>query len=325
MKKIIKRVFIALFFLLAIFIAGGFYLLDYSLCSSDLNNRSRNIESSLKFLEDEYPHASAWLDSVMTVGALHDIYIEDELGLSHHALYVPAAIPTPNTAVILHGYVDNSIRMMMIAYMYSKHLGYNVLLPDLYGHGLTDGEMARMGYLDRLDVLRWIETADELFGKAFSGTQVVVHGISMGAATTMMVSGEVEHGLHQLPYVKCFVADCGYTSVWDQFKSVLADQFHLPAFPLLHITNWLCQLRYGWNFCEASPLEFVKRCSLPMLFIHGDQDSYVPFPMVYQLYEAKSSPKRIWVAPGVAHADAYRDYPEEYTKQVKDFLNEYMR
>lgn len=323
--KIFRRILIALFLLIAVFIAGGFYLLDYALCPKDLVNRSRNIDGSFQFLNDEYPEAAAWLDSVMVAGALHDIYREDDANRSHHALYIPAAIPTANTAVILHGYTDNSIRMMMIAYMYSKQLGYNVLLPDLYGHGLTDGNEVRMGYLDRLDALRWIETADELFGKPFSGIRVVVHGISMGAATTMMVSGEVEKGFHQLPYVKCFVADCGYTSVWDQFKSELSAQFNLPAFPLLHVSSWLCQLRYGWNFSEASPLRAVKQCSLPMLFIHGDADTFVPTSMVHELYEAKSSPKQIWLAPNVDHAHAYREYPEEYTKIVKDFLDKYMQ
>ena len=81
-------------------------------------------------------------------------------------------------------------------------------------------------WLDRLDVLQWTATADELFGRnnetvtagdstrmRSSGTEMVVHGISMGAATTMMVSGEVEHGIHQQPFIKCFVEDCGYTSV----------------------------------------------------------------------------------------------------------------
>lgn len=325
MKKIVRQILFCAIVLLVVLTAGAFYLLDYALCPADMNSRSRNIDSSFQLIANEYPQESQWLDSVMAAGALHDIYIEDDNGLNHHALYIPAAIPTANTAVVLHGYTDNSIRMMMIAYMYSKELGYNVLLPDLYGHGLTDGETIRMGYLDRLDALRWIETADELFGDPFSGVRVVVHGISMGAATAMMVAGEVEHGLHQLPYVKCFVADCGYTSVWEQFKSELSAQFNLPAFPLLHLSSWLCQLRYGWNFKDASPLEAVKRCSLPILFIHGDADTFVPTSMVHELYEAKSSPKQLWLAPGVDHAHAYRDCTEEYTKQVKDFLNDYMQ
>ena len=79
-----------------------------------------------------------------------------------------------------------------------------------------------MGWKDRIDVLQWMNIANEIFGDS---TQMVVHGISMGGATTMMVSGE-----KQQPYVKCFVEDCGYTSVWDEFSHELKSSFHLPAF-----------------------------------------------------------------------------------------------
>ena len=94
-----------------------------------------------------------------------------------------------------------------------------------------------MGWKDRLDVLQWTETADELFGRrhtdsvASRSTEMVVHGISMGAATTMMVSGEVEHGQYQQPFIKCFVEDCGYTSVWDEFRGELKEQFRPARLP----------------------------------------------------------------------------------------------
>ena len=115
----------------------------------------------------------------------------------------------------------------------------------------------------------------------------------MGAATTMMVAGE-----SQRPYVKCFVEDCGYTSVWDEFSNELKTSFGLPAFPLMHTASWLCDLKYGWNFREASALAQVAKCELPMLFIHGDADDYVPTWMVYPLYEAKPGEKELWLVPG---------------------------
>ena len=96
-----------------------------------------------------------------------------------------------------------------------------------------------MGWLDRKDVTQWMEVANRIYGDS---TSMVVHGISMGAATTMMVSGEP-----QPDYVKCFVEDCGYTSVWDQFSKELKEQFDLPQFPLMYTADWLCQLEYGWG------------------------------------------------------------------------------
>lgn len=324
-KKIIGIVAAFIFILTILTIGGGFYMLDFSLKPADLQTRARNIDTSLALIEKEYPHVNTWLDSLLTIGALHDMYIENDEGENRHALFVAGAEPTPKTAIIVHGYTDNSIRMMMIGYLYNKVLGYNILLPDLHGHGLSDGDMAQMGWKDRLDVINWIETADELFGRDFSGIEVVVHGISMGAATTMMVAGEIEHGSNQLPYVKCFVEDCGYTSVWDEFSSELKAQFGLPTFPLLHFTSWLCKQKYGWSFQDASALEAVKKSTRPMLFIHGEEDTFVPTRMVYELYDAKSEPKEIWISPGVDHAHSYRDCTDEYTHRVSEFVEKYIQ
>ena len=140
-------------------------------------------------------------------------------------------------------------------------------------------------------------------------TAIVVHGYTMGAATTMNVSGEP-----QPPFVHCFVEDCGYTSVWDEYKGELRNQFGLPAFPLLHLASWATDLRYGWNFREASPLAQVKKCRLPMLFIHGTEDT---------LFAAKPGVKEYWRVEGAEHANSYLKFPKEYTERVKTFLEKY--
>ena len=225
--------------------------------------------------------------------------------------------PTAKTAVIVHGYTDNAIRMMMIGYLYNKKLDFNILLPDLRDTGLSGGNAIQMGWLDRKDVTQWMEVANRIYGDS---TSMVVHGISMGAATTMMVSGEP-----QPDYVKCFVEDCGYTSVWDQFSKELKEQFGLPQFPLMYTADWLCQLEYGWGFKEASALKQVARCHLPMFFIHGDKDDYVPTWMMYKLYEAKPQPKALWIVPEADHAHSYLFNTEEYTQKVKAFVDKYIQ
>lgn len=338
MKKVLKYSLISFIVLCTILVCGGYYMLGYALKPADMVTRSRNIPASYEHMFELYPELHPWIDSLQHVGALRDFYIENDRGNTLHALYIAAAEPTPKTAVIVHGYIDNSVRMLNIGYLYNRQLKYNVLLPDLYGHGMSDGAEIQMGWLDRLDVLQWTETADELFGRnneivntgdstrlRSSGTEMVVHGISMGAATTMMVSGEVEHGAYQQPFIKCFVEDCGYTSVWDEFRGELKEQFGLPAFPLLHTASLLCRLEYQWDFQEASALNQVKKCTLPMLFIHGDADTFVPTRMVYPLYEAKPQPKELWIVPGATHAMSYKEYPQEYTAHVKNFVDKYIR
>ena len=182
-------------------------------------------------------------------------------------------------------------------------------MPDLYASGMSDGEMLRMGWLDRLDVLHLLDI--------FKTDTMVVHGVSMGAATTMMMSGEeMPEDIRDLR----FVADCGYTSVWDEFAGELKNQFGLPAFPLMYTTSLLCQLRYGWNFDEASALRQVAKCQYPMFFIHGDSDDFVPTYMVHQLYDAKSAPKELWITKGTDHAHSYKNHRTEYVARVRRFL-----
>lgn len=316
MKKNIRY---GLLGLLAVAVAaltgGSFYMLGYSLTPKD--NKGKDIPGSYEYMHSKYPFITPWLDSLQTTGALRDTFIINRKGRQLHAMFASAAKPTDKTAVIVHGYTDNAIRMLMIGYLYNNDLNYNILLPDLQDNGLSEGPAIQMGWKDRLDVLNWMNIANDIFGKR---TQMVVHGISMGAATTMMVSGEA-----QQPFVKCFVEDCGYTSVWDEFSFQLKDMFGLPEFPLMYTTSWLCNAKYGWNFQEASSLEQVKKCSLPMFFIHGDADTYVPTRMVYPLYEAKSEPKELWIVPGATHAMSYKDYPQEYTERVKKFVGKYIR
>lgn len=314
-----KKLFVTLGATLALFLAivtaGSFYLVDYALVSAE---RERN--SDLAQIEKRFPELKSWLDSLQTVGALRDTFVVmPTTGKRAHALFVRSPRAEGRTAVLVHGYCDNAIRMLPIARIYNRELGANVLLPDLCAHGQSDGDAIQMGWKDRLDVLHWISLAPELFRTEADSMRLVVHGISMGAATTMCVSGE------QTPqYVKCFVEDCGYTSVWDEFSNEISARFSLPDFPLMYTASWLVQVKYGWNFNEASPLKQVAKCQKPMLFIHGDNDTFVPTWMVYPLYEAKPQPKALWIAHGSKHADAYGDYKEEYTHRVVEFVKKYM-
>lgn len=313
-KKLLYGIIIILLVILGPIVGGSIFMLNYSLKP---DNRGKDLIGSYQYMYENYPYLKPWVDSLNHASALKDTFIYAQDGTRLHAYYIAANRPTVKTAVIVHGYTDNAIRMFMIGYLYNHDLNFNVLLPDLRATGLSGGDYIQMGWLDRIDVLQWMDVANEIYGDS---TQMVVHGISMGAATTMMVSGEQP----QPSYVKCYVEDCGYTSVWDEFSYQLKDMFHLPAFPLMYTTSALCQLKYGWDFEEASALKQVAKCRLPMLFIHGDADTYVPTWMVYELYDAKPEPKELWIVPGATHAKSYKDDTKEYVEKVKQFVDKYI-
>ena len=300
--------------LLLAVLAASWYMLDYALRPGD---RGHDEEAAWRGTDALFPGMTAWRDSLTRAGILRDTTLTAPDGTALHAYYARAARPTRRTALLVHGYTDNAVRMMPLGRMYRRDLGYNLLLPDLRYAGRSGGTHIQMGWLDRLDVRRWLDVVPALFGDSAT---VVVHGISMGAATAMMLSGEADLP----PAVRAFVEDCGYTSVWDQFRKELRGRFGLPPFPLLYSASWLCGVHYGWDFREASALEAVRRCRRPMLFVHGAADDYVPTSMVRVLYAAKPAPKALWVAPGSAHAMSYHDHPEEYARRVAQFLAPWM-
>ena len=167
------------------------------------------------------PGVMAWYDDLHQKGVFKDITRTDGDGYKLHAVYAPAKDPdtAQGTAVIVHGYTDNHLVFMYLVRMYRDEFNYNVMVPDLQYFGYSEGVAAQMGWLDRLDVEDWAALAHDIFKNDFT----VVHGVSMGAATAMMMSGD-----DLPPYIRAFVEDCGYSSAWDQFAHNLKDSFHLP-------------------------------------------------------------------------------------------------
>ena len=305
MKKSLLSIVTVVVLLLVITIGTSFYMLSYALSP---DGGKADVDSCYNQLFERYPDTKPWVDSLNRVGALRDTFVVMPTGERHHALYVHHG--SQKTAFIIHGWRDSAVKYLFLARLYEHVLGgYDVVLPDLHAHGLSEGDMIQMGWLDRKDVLHWLTI--------FQTDTMVVHGVSMGGATTMMLSAEeMPKGIKDLR----FVDDCGYTSAWDEFASELKNQFGLPPFPLMYTTSLLCKMRYGWSFSEASAIDAVRQSPYPMLFIHGDEDTFVPTEMVYRLYQAKPSNKKLWIAPGAEHASSYLTHPDEYIRQLSDFL-----
>lgn len=306
MKKALWVVAAILVIVAATIISGSYYMLDFALAPEA--NRT-DTAACYRQLFKNYPETRPWVDSLRRASALRDTFVTMPSGERHHALYVHRG--SNNTALVIHGWRDCSIDFLFLGRLYERELGYNIVLPDLHAHGLSEGDIIRMGWLDRKDVLHWLSL--------FRTDTMVIHGVSMGGATTMMTSAEqLPSGIKSIH----FVDDCGYTSVWDEFEGELKNQFDLPPFPLLYSTSLLCKLRYGWTFGEASAIDAVRRSTHPMLFIHGNADTFVPTEMVYRLYDSKPSKKSLWIANGAQHAESYLTHKDEYLQRLRDFLND---
>ena len=320
-KKIIISIIVCV--LLVIFVGlayVGNYFFNYALVRQEGIVTEANIDPNAPQSVETYAEVvnkekskedvSKWLEEVKT----EDTTILSEDGLNLWGKLYFQEEKTDKWVIIAHGYTSSHEDIQPIALnFYNK--GYNVLTPDMRAHGNSEGKYIGMGWLDRKDMLLWIDYVLSLD----SNSQIVLYGESMGGATVMMTSGE------DLPSnVKAIIEDCGYTSVQEMFEAQLYERFGLPPFPILNAAEVVTSIRAKYNFDEASALEQVKKSKTPMLFTHGGNDNYVPTEMVYRLYEAAQCEKDILVIDGADHGSAPDVDPDKYYEKVFSFLGKYI-
>lgn len=252
-----------------------------------------------------------WLDEVSK-----DVYIttSNNGNLKLHGYEIINEKNTDIWAIVIHGYCSQGKDMIYYAKQYYNK-GYNALIVDLRGHGKSKGDYIGMGWHDRLDIIDW---ANYLINKN-PNSKIILHGVSMGAATVMMTTGE------NLPNnIKVVIEDCGYSSIWDEFKMQLKVLFNLPEFPVLNAASAVCKIRAGYMLEEGSAVEQVRKSKIPTLFIHGDLDRFVPFEMLDEVYQAASCEKEKLVIKGAAHAEASGVNPNLYWQTVDEFIEKYI-
>lgn len=308
MNKKTKIILGIILLLVIALIAAGNYFYSYAVVPTEkdfLSDSSEKKSAELVAAEDWFNdknNRSEW-------------QLQSKDGLKLSAYYLPAQKDQHKTAIIAHGYMGQASDMPQYAKIYHD-LGYNVLMPDARGHGKSEGDYIGFGWPERKDYLQWIDR----IVKDDSQSEIVLHGVSMGAATVMMTSGE------KLPEnVKAFVEDCGYSSAKDELSYQLKDMFNLPAFPLIPVTSLITKIRAGYFFGEANAVKQLHNNTKPMLFIHGDKDAFVPFSMLDTVYEATKGPKEKYIVHGAKHAEALSTDPAMYQEKVTEFLETYVK
>ena len=243
-----------------------------------------------------------------------DTYITSSDNLKLHAYEVKNENKTDKWAIVVHGYTSEG-KLLSSKAKHLYNMGYNVLVPYLRSHGTSEGNYICMGWHDRLDIIDWIN----YIVKNNPNSEIALHGTSMGSATVLMVSGE------KLPSnVKAIVADCGYTSVYDEFSYQLKQLFNLPAFPIMNFSDVVTHIRAGYCLNDASAINQVKKSTTPILYIHGDKDDFVPYYMMDELYNATNSEKEKLTIEGGEHANSDLVNPKLYWSTVNSFLEKYI-
>ena len=261
---------------------------------------------------DEYKVNAEYLHSLVDRSAAlpcDDVYTMSYDGLKLHGRYFEVKKGAP-LHILFHGYKGNGFRDFAGGLVVTLESGCNALLIDERGHGDSEGKVLTFGVKERRDVLSWVDFARKQWGEDIP---IVIYGISMGAATVLMAS-ELE-----LPEnVKGIIADCGYDSPKAIIKKVM-EYRHYPAGFMWFFVKIGAALFAHFNPDESTAVDAVKKCRIPVLFIHGDGDAFVPCYMTKNNYEACASEKFIEIFPRAGHGLCYVEDTQRYVKAVHDF------
>ncbi len=313
--KIIVGSLAAIFVLsLAALLFAGNYFVEYALGRKpiELDDPLAPSHTASSVEEDNEAVAAQlvadWLEEIEE----EEINLTSYDGLNLYGIQYNQAESSDLWVIAVHGYTSHYTSMQDIAQRYYER-GYNAITPNNRAHGYSDGDYITLGGADSQDILTWIDYILTLNPDA----QIVLHGVSMGAATVMLAAGD-----ENLPdNVIAVVEDCGYTSAYQMMCDQLEYRFGIPSFPIVDYSRLVSMVKAGYDFADVNPIEAVAKATVPMLFIHGDEDTYVPYYMLDELYEAyDGSHKCILTIKGAEHGAARDIDPNFYYATVFGFL-----
>ena len=261
-----------------------------------------------KIYEPYYPQMRLWMEQIRTMPR-QDFSIQSFDGLTLWGTYYEYAPGAP-IELMFHGYRGTADRDLCGGVQRAFSLGHSALIVDQRASCRSGGHTITFGYKEHRDCLCWVDFMVKHFG---AQVRIILCGISMGATTVLMASGE------PLPKnVIGVLADCGFSSAKQIICKVIR-QLKLPARLLYPPVRLGAILFGGFDPNKADATAAVKKCRVPVIFFHGDTDDYVPWEMSRQNYDACPAVKELVITPGAGHGLSYLKDQEAYVEKLRQF------
>ena len=243
---------------------------------------------------------------------MEDVYITSYDGLKLHAKYFPAKKPE-RLVILAHGYRGSSFGSIahMAEFLHEKCC--SLLFIDQRCCGESEGEYITFGAKEQYDILSWLKYLKK---RNPDRKPVYLYGQSMGATTVILAAG------NRLPSeVKGVISDCGFHSMKQQLRDMAGGWFHLHFIGfLLFRVDILCRRFAFFRMKDADTTEALKKNKLPILFFHGDKDTYVIPGNSEKNYQICRAPKELVIVPGARHlCSSYAD-PKLYKRKLTEFF-----
>ncbi|WP_349404342.1 alpha/beta hydrolase [Clostridium perfringens] len=288
------------------FLATGLYIFK-----STVTRELHDIEKSYT----RYVENNLFDEALYNSASKEDITLKSFDGLNLTSTLIMNENPTNKFIVLVHGvsicYVG-SLKYFDIFY----RNGFNVLIVNQRRHGKSEGKYSTYGFYEKYDVNMWIEYLKSRFGNDII---LGLHGESMGAGTVM----------ETIPLndsIKFVIEDCGYSNfheligfqITHAYKNRLVRKILRPS---LIFANFFMKTKAKFSMKKIVPIDIVSSTSLPMMFIHGKEDYFVPWYMAVDLYKAKTKGyKELYLVEGAKHAEALEVNKILYEKKIMNFI-----
>lgn len=300
--------FILIAILILILFSGGYVFVMACLGKKDMD-----------WLDEAQARKTAWgqyypviLDSDrwLKENFAQDVYIKSYDGLRLHALWIPVE-NAKGTVLMAHGYRSTMLIDCHLGFELFHRLGWNILVPEQRTHGQSQGRFITFGVKESLDMAGWIG----YHNRHLSEGPMFLYGISMGASTMLYLAD------CELPEnVKGIIADCGFTSPAAIISSVFRKVVRLPAAPSIWVAGLFAKVFAGFSLWERDSRKILQHARLPVLLIHGKEDSFVPCEMSRQAFDACTGKKELLLVDGAEHGLSFLADGYHYTAAVIEFI-----
>ena len=288
------------------FLATGLYIFK-----STVTRELHDIEKSYS----RYVENNLFDEALYNSASKEDITLKSFDGLNLTSTLIMNENPTNKFIVLVHGVSICYVGSLKYFDIFYKN-GFNVLIVNQRRHGKSEGKYSTYGFYEKYDVNMWIEYLKSRFGNDII---LGLHGESMGAGTVM----------ETIPLndsIKFVIEDCGYSNfheligfqITHAYKNRLVRKILRPS---LIFANFFMKTKAKKKKKKIVPIDIVASTSLPMMFIHGKEDYFVPWYMAVDLYKAKTKGyKELYLVEGAKHAEALEVNKILYEKKIMTFI-----
>lgn len=272
------------------------------LSKNTMKGNRQTYEEAIKWQKDHYD--ISYFDDVSTEKYIVKGYEDYDL----HVMFCRSNKESNKYVIISHGHTDNMYGDLKYMKMYLD-MGYHCIIYDLRDHGMNKRDLCTYGIKESKDLLKIIEDTYRRYG---DNIYLGLHGESLGAATILTTLGLTQD-------VKFVVADCGFSNLKDVLRQGISSM-HIPSI-MTDITSLMAKINYGYSFDEMRPIDALKDNHVPILFIHGKNDTFILPANSEDMSKETKGISELLEVERAGHAESVLTDPQLYKKKVLEFLN----